>query len=143
MQEDPVLHSRRSLTLKFDIPISRTHEFWDALEHGRFVTTKCAKCGQVSFPPQSDCPKCMSGEFAWVDLGREATLVTFTHVEIIPASFAEDGPYIVAICELTNGLKVLAWLEGIDYEKAKPGMRVRVVGRKSKEGNPYYVFVPA
>jgi uncharacterized OB-fold protein len=143
LQEDPVLHSRRSLTLKFDIPISRTHEFWDALEHGRFVTTKCAKCGQVSFPPQSDCPKCMSGEFAWVDLGREATLVTFTHVEIIPASFAEDGPYIVAICELTNGLKVLAWLEGIDYEKAKPGMRVRVVGRKSKEGNPYYVFVPA
>ncbi|MGD0395583.1 MAG: Zn-ribbon domain-containing OB-fold protein [Nitrososphaerales archaeon] len=143
MQEDPILHSRRSVTLRFDIPISRTHEFWDALRQGRFVTTKCAKCGQVSFPPQSDCPKCMNGEFVWVDLGREATLVTFTYVETTPASFAEDGPYIVAICELTNGLKVLAWLEGIDYEKAKPGMKVRVVGRTSKEGNPYYVFVPA
>jgi uncharacterized OB-fold protein len=85
----------------------------------------------------------MNGEFAWVDLGREATLVTSTYVEIIPASFAENGHYIVAICELTNGLKVLAWLEGIDYEKAKPGMRVKVEGRMSKEGNPYYVFVPA
>lgn len=85
----------------------------------------------------------MNGEFAWVDLGRDATLVTFTHVEIIPTSFAKNDSYIVAICELTNGLKVLAWLEGIDYEKAKPGMRVRIEGRTSKEGNPYYVFVPA
>jgi len=143
LQEDPVLHSRRSLTLKFNIPISRTHEFWDALRHGRFVTTKCTKCGQVSFPPQSDCPKCTNGEFAWVDLGRDATLATFTHVKTIPASFAGNDPYIVAICELANGLKVLAWLEGIDYEKAKPGMRVRVEGRTSKGGNPYFVFVPA
>ena len=143
LQEDPVLHSRRSLTLKFNIPTSKTHEFWDALRQGRFVTTKCVRCGQVSFPPQSDCPKCMSGEFTWTDLGRDATLVTFTHVETVPTSFAEDGSYLVAICELASGLKVLAWLEGVDREKAKPGMRVRVEGRTSKEGNPYYVFVPA
>jgi hypothetical protein len=143
LQEDPFFHSRRSLTLKFDIPISRTHEFWDALRQGRFVTTKCAKCGQVSFPPQSDCPKCTSNEFGWTDLGRDATLVTFTYVKTIPDSFSENNPYIVAICEFANGLKVLAWLEGIDYEKAKPGMRVRVEVRTSKEGNPYYVFVPA
>ncbi|MGD1055543.1 MAG: hypothetical protein ABR867_05640 [Nitrososphaerales archaeon] len=37
----------------------------------------------------------------------------------------------------------LAWLEGVDYEKAKPGIMVRVEGRTSKEGNSYYVFVPA
>jgi uncharacterized OB-fold protein len=85
----------------------------------------------------------MSGEFVWTDLGRGATLVTFTYVQIVPSSFAENNHYIIAICELANGIKVLAWLEGVDYEKAKPGMRVRVEGRTSKEGNPYYVFVPA
>jgi len=143
LPDDPSLHSRRSLTLKFDIPIARTHEFWDALGQGRFVTTKCAKCGRVSFPPQSDCPSCMSGEFTWTELGRDATLVTFTHVQITPASFVDTDPYIIAICELANGLKVLAWLEGVEPQKAKPGMKVRVEGRKSKEGNPYYVFVPA
>ncbi len=143
MQEEPVLHSRRSLTLKFDIPISRTHEFWDALKTGRFVTTKCAKCGQVTFPPQADCPNCMSGEFTWVDLDREATLVTFTHVQITPASFAENDPYIIAIGELADGLKVLAWLEGMQPESVKPGMKLKVEGRTSKEGNAYYVFVPA
>lgn len=143
MSSEPVLHSRRTLTLRFDIPIGRTHEFWDSLKEGKFVSTKCSKCGNVSFPPQADCPRCMSGEFSWVDVGREATLVTFTYVQITPASFADNDPYIIAIGELKDGLKVLAWLEGVQPEAAKPGMKLRVEPRTSKEGNPYYVFVAA
>jgi len=140
---EPVLHSRRTLTLRFDIPISRTHEFWDALKEGKFVTTKCSKCGHVSFPPQADCPKCMGGEFTWVDLGRDATLVTFTYVQITPASFADSDPYIIAIGELEGGLKVLAWLEGVRPEDAKPGMKMKVEARTGGDKNPFYVFVAA
>lgn len=141
MSESPVLHSRRALTLRFDIPVSKTHEFWDALKNGKFVTTRCTKCGHVSFPPQADCPQCMGGEFSWVDLGRDATLVTFTRVQVTPASFAASDPYTIAIGELEDGLKVLAWLEGGEPDKVKPGMRIRLEARTSKEGNPYYVFV--
>jgi uncharacterized protein len=130
------------LTLKFDIPISKTQEFWDALKDGRFITTKCARCGNVSFPPQADCPRCMGSEFSWVDLGREATLVTYTSVQVTPASFAGSGPYMIAIGEVKDGLKVLAWLEGVGPAGAKPGMKTRLEARTSKEGNPYYVFVP-
>jgi uncharacterized OB-fold protein len=142
MAETPVLHSRRSLTLRFDIPISKTHEFWDALKDGRFVTTKCSKCENVSFPPQADCPKCMSNEFVWVDVGREATLLTFTRVQVTPASFADIEPYVIAIAEFPGSLKVLAWLEGAGSNDVKPGMKLRVEARTSKEGNPYYVYVP-
>ena len=143
MSEEPSLHSRRSLTLKFDLPISKTREFWDSLRSGRFVTTKSAKCGTVSFPPQSDCPKCMGNEFAWVDLGREATLVTCTQVRIMPPSFAGSDPYLIAIGEFSGGVKVLAWLEGVKREEAVPGIKLRVEARTSKEGNPFYVFVRA
>lgn len=143
MSEPPALHSRRTLTLRFDIPISKTKEFWESLKSGKFVTTKCSKCGNVTFPPQADCPKCMSGESSWVEIGRDAKLVTFTHVRTTPASFAGSGPYIIAIGELKDGLKVLAWLEGTAPEKVKPGMSLRVEARTSTEGNPYYVFVPA
>ena len=137
------MHSRRTLNLRFDIPISKTSEFWDALKQGRLVTTKCAKCGNLSFPPQADCPKCMSAEHAWVELGRDATLVTFTHVRITPASFADTDPYLIAIGEMGNGLKVLAWLEGVEPEEAKPGMKLRIEARTAGAGNPYYVFVRA
>lgn len=136
------MHSRRSLTLRFNIPIARTNQFWEALKQGRFTTTKCSKCGTLSFPPQTDCPKCMGSEFSWVELGRDATLVTYTKVQVTPASFSDMEPYIIAIGELEGGLKVLAWLEGAQVEKAKPGMKMKVEARE-KDGTPYYVFVPA
>ncbi len=104
MSEPPALHSRRTLTLKFDIPISKTKEFWDSLQSGKFVTSKCSRCGNVTFPPQADCPNCMSREFTWVDVGRGAKLVTYTHVKVTPASFAGVDPYIIAIGELDGGL---------------------------------------
>ncbi|MDG6991044.1 MAG: Zn-ribbon domain-containing OB-fold protein [Nitrososphaerota archaeon] len=143
MDENPQLHSRRTLNLRFDIPISKTQEFWEALKKGKLVSTKCMKCGNVSFPPQADCPKCMGGEFEWVDLGTDATLVTFTHVRVTPASFAANGPYTIAIAELESGLKALAWLEGAEQQSVKPGMKLKVAARDGGEGNPYYVFVPA
>ena len=123
------------------MPVSKTKEFWDSLKSGKLVTTKCSKCGNITFPPQADCPKCMSGDFTWVELGREGKLVTFTHVHTAPASFAGSEPYTIAIGELKGGLKVLAWLEGVGPDRAKPGMSLRIEARTSAEGNPYYVFV--
>jgi uncharacterized OB-fold protein len=141
MPDDPSLHSKRPLTLRFDIPISRTREFWESLKRGKFITTKCSKCGNVTFPPQADCPKCMASEFEWVDLGSEATLVTFTDIQVAPASFAGSDPYSVAIGEFPGGVKVLARLEGAQPKKAKLGMKLRIDARTEKDGNPYYVFV--
>jgi uncharacterized protein len=141
--EKPTLHSRRSLNLRFNIPISGTHEFWDGLAQGRFVTTKCKRCGRVTFPPQADCPDCMSAEHEWVDLGREAELLTFTYVQVTPTSFVDHDPYVVAIGRLKEGMNVLAWLEGGDFTKLKPGARLRIEVRKESAGSPYYVFVPA
>lgn len=139
----PTLQSRRTLSLRFNLPISKTHEFWDGLRAGRFVTTKCKDCGEISFPPQADCPKCMSSNVEWVDMGTDAELITFTYVMVTPTSFVQNDPYIVAIGKLASGLKILAWVEGASVEKLSPGVRIRLEARKSADGSPYYVFVPA
>ena len=135
------LHSKRSLTLRFNIPISKTSRFWEALAEGKFETTKCEDCEKVTFPPQADCPNCMSSNSKWVELGTEAELLTFTHVQITPTSFVDHDPYVVAIGRLKEGLNVLAWVEGGDPAKLKPGVRLRIESRKEAEGLPYYVFV--
>ena len=140
--EPPTLHSRRTLSLRFNVPISKTHPFWHSLKEGKFVTTRCGDCGTVSFPPQSDCPKCMGGKTEWVDLGTDAELVTYTYVQVTPTSFVESDPYLVGIGRLSQGLKVLAWVEGTTLEKLSPGMRMRLEARESADGSSYYVFVP-
>lgn len=141
--EPPTLHSRRELTLRFNIPISKTNQFWQSLKEGKFLTTKCAGCGEVSFPPQADCPKCMSEKVEWVDLDTEAELVTFSYVQVTPTSFVDTDPYLVGIGRLSQGLKVLAWIEGTNLEKLAPGMKLRLEARTASDGSPYYVFVPA
>ena len=140
--EPPTLHSRRTLSLRFNVPISRTHRFWHSLKEGKFVTTRCADCGNVSFPPQADCPRCMGANAEWVDLGTEAELITYTYVQVTPTSFVNNDPYLVGIGRLNQGLKVLAWIEGTQLEKLSPGMKLRLEARES-EGAAYYVFVPA
>jgi uncharacterized OB-fold protein len=142
-EEPPTLHSRRSLTLRFNIPISKTSRFWEALGQGRFTTTKCADCGKLTFPPQADCPNCMSGNTEWVELGADAELLTFTYVQVTPTSFVDHDPYVVAIGRLKEGLNVLAWLECPDHTKLRPGARLKVETRKDAEGGPYYVFAMA
>jgi uncharacterized OB-fold protein len=142
--ETPTLHSRRSLTLNFNIPIAKTSRFWEALREGRFVTTRCGDCGRLSFPPQADCPACMRSSPTWVEVGRDAELLTFTYVQITPTSFVDHDPYLVAIGRLREGVNVLAWLEeGGDPKTLKPGIPLKIETRKSPDGAPYYVFVKA
>jgi uncharacterized protein len=83
----------------------------------------------------------MSANSKWVDLGTEAELLTYTYVQITPTSFVDHDPYVVAIGRLKEGVNVLAWVEGADYTKLKPGARLRIETRKDAEGGPYYVFV--
>lgn len=86
---------------------------------------------------------CMSSRFEWVDLDREATLLTYTRVLMTPTSFSDRDSYVVAIGEMKNGLRVLAWLEGVTPQEVRPGLHLKLEARKSKEGRPYYVFLRA
>jgi uncharacterized protein len=142
-EENPpaTLRSKRSLTLRFNIPIAKTQRFWEALGDGKFVTTKCKDCGRLTFPPQADCPNCMSGDAEWVELRTDAELLTFTYVQVTPTSFVDHDPYVVGIGRLEDGVNVLAWLEGVDHTKLSPGAKLRLEPRKDSEGSPYYVFV--
>jgi uncharacterized OB-fold protein len=85
----------------------------------------------------------MSGNAEWVELETDAELLTFTHVLITPTSFVDHDPYLVAIGRVKGGLKILAWVEGGDPLKLKPGDKLRLESRKDAQGGPYYVFVPA
>lgn len=105
------------------------------------MTTKCADCGRLTFPPQADCPGCLGANVEWIELAKDAQLVTFTYVQVTPTSFADHDPYVVGIGRLSEGVNVLAWVEGADPSNLRPGARLRLETRKDAEGGPYYVFV--
>lgn len=60
---------------------NRIHPFYENLRAGKFTTTKCKKCGHISFPPGVICSKCWSDELEWVELPQRARVVTFTETQ--------------------------------------------------------------
>jgi uncharacterized OB-fold protein len=128
----------RPITFVFDIPTNKTAKFWDELENGKVYGTKCRKCGRKYFPPVADCAGCLSSDMEWIDLtGQEGEIETFTHVIVRPSSFAEHETYTVAVANLKQGVKALAWLSGLKMGEAKVGMKVKLVGKPSPDGASY------
>jgi len=137
----PTLRSR-PLTLTYEIPISKTHRFWNGIKEGKIYTTKCKKCGKLFFPPVADCPTCLSSDIEWVELGTEAEIETFTQVLVLPATFQNNEPYTIAIARLKEGVRVLAWLKDAKLEETKVGMKVKLAPKVSSEGMLTYEFLP-
>jgi len=130
----------REVKIVQEIPISKTLQFWEGLKQGKILATKCKKCGKLHFPPVADCSDCLASNMEWVELSNEATIETFTHVIVRPATFQQEKPYTVAIGRLKEGVRVLAWLTGFKLSEVKVGMKAKLVAKVTPEGNPTYEF---
>ena len=117
-------------------------KFYEELKTGKLMGTKCKGCGKLWFPPRADCKDCWSSDMEWVEVKPEGTIVTYTVTVVAPKYYAQRAPYIMAIGQLDDGPKVMAWLMGVKPEDAKPGMRVKVVIENFEDGVIRYVFRP-
>lgn len=137
------LKSFRTIPLTYTIPVARIAKFWEGLKEGKLYTTKCKKCGKVFFPPSADCPDCMTSDMDWVELSGDAELVAFTEIHVKPATFSQYPTYIVAVGQLKEGPRALAWLTGVKREDVKVGMKLKLKPVVYEEGRVAYEFVPA
>jgi uncharacterized OB-fold protein len=143
MDKPLTLKSNRTLQITYNLPINKTAKFWNGLKEGKVFATKCENCGKLHFPPVADCGECGSSSVDWVKLDGEGEVETFTEIVVKPASFSKESPYIVAIARLKEGVKVLAWLTGVEREDVKVGLKVRIVTKAASDGRVSYGFVPA
>jgi uncharacterized OB-fold protein len=109
---------------------NRIHPFYTNLKQGRFTTTKCVKCGYVSFPPRVICPECYSDELEYTDLPKEGNILVFTEqLKGVPLGF-EPAPLIHAWIDLGQDSPVKRLLSRIvncPAGKLKDGDEVRLV----------------
>ncbi len=142
MTDDRIFEDRRVLDLRYRIPVAQISNFFSGLGEGKVRGTRCKRCGSLYFPPRSQCSYCMGEETEWVDLKGDATLDTFTVIEVAPTSFAGEGRYVVAVGALDDGPKVLSWLNEKELEKIRIGMRIRLRAVKKQDGYLSYEFFP-
>ncbi len=116
-------------------------KFTQALEQGKLLGTRCAKCGERYLPPRSDC-RCGSKDVEWYEAPTKGKLLSFTTVTFPPESVTNYAPYTVGVAELLDGSRLLAHVTGGTPQELKPDMPIRVVPRQVSGNRIVYSFEP-
>lgn len=104
---------------------TRIQPFFDNLRQNRFTTTRCKKCGKLSYPPRIICPECLSEDLEWVDLPTEGTVIEAVVEEIgVPIGF--EVPLVLAMVELPNAFTFIVRIVNCKPGTLQSGDKVRL-----------------
>lgn len=97
------------------------------------VGVKCENCGRVFFPPREICPVCHResiGKMKKIHLSGKGRVYSYTIVEDTPEEFSMLKPYVLAMVEMEEGIKITSQLIDVRPEDVHIGMKVEAVLRK-------------
>lgn len=99
--------------------------FWEGAALGELRVQRCRSCGKLRHPPGPSCPGCRSLDWDYLvtaGRGRVYSYVVHHH----PPLPAFEVPFVVAVVELEEGVRVVGDLLGVDRTKVEIGMPVVV-----------------
>jgi uncharacterized OB-fold protein len=141
--KDPILIDQNTLLVSYLLPVKKIMPFFEGLMKGEVLATRCRRCGAKYFPPQADCSGCYESDMEWFKVSDEGVLLTYTQINVKPASFSNCEDYIVGIAEFQEGIKIVARVLTNDLKSLRVGMRVKLaVIREAQTRNLVYVFQP-
>lgn len=121
--------------------------FYHFAKKGKLMAAKCNKCGTLLLPPRPMCTNCLSKDFEWIELKRKGKLLTYTVIHVAPPQFQSITPYVVGILKLEDGPKLPGMIRGIEPEKIKVDMNLKVDFDKNVPSQwpmwPRYFFRPS
>ncbi|MCE7738027.1 MAG: Zn-ribbon domain-containing OB-fold protein [Candidatus Heimdallarchaeota archaeon] len=95
----------------------------------------CHDCKKKNFPITQRCPDCTSGNIEEVKLAQTGKILYFTRVSQTAKEMMFYAPYIVALIELDDRIRVTGQITDTKFEDLTEGMKVRMVFRTlSKNG---------
>lgn len=118
--------------------------FWEGCREGELRIPKCEACGNTWFYPTPRCTACLAPAGSWVVASGRGSLYSFTTVSRpLHQSLAAAVPYIVAVVELEEGIRMMANLKEATEDTAKIGMPLVARYQDLPSGWALPYFVPA
>jgi uncharacterized OB-fold protein len=121
-----------------------TKPFWDACRRGQLLIQKCDSCVEYQFYPRGICANCWSEDIKWVTASGKGTVWTYTVTyQNRTPGFAEDVPYVLALVELEEGVKMFTNIIECAPREVAIGMPVEVTFRQANNQISVPYFKPA
>ncbi|MBS1869343.1 MAG: Zn-ribbon domain-containing OB-fold protein [Actinobacteria bacterium] len=118
------------MTSRPPMPDDFSQRYWDAAREGRLLIQRCTACGRPQFYPRRHCRHCLAADPEWVEAAGGGELHAFTVVRWTPdAAFAGEVPYVFALVDLDEGVRITCNVLDADVDTLSCGQRVTVVMR--------------
>ena len=130
---------------RFEPPVTDfTEPFWDATREQRLLLPWCRTCGQAFWFPRETCPRDLSPDLEWREAEGGGTVYAAS-VMPKPGNPAMAGrePYVVALVELDEGVRLMSNVVTADPSAVAVGDRVALTWEPLSDGRNLYLFQPA
>jgi uncharacterized protein len=120
-----------------------TAPFWEATRDQRLLVQWCDPCDQPIFYPREVCPTCLGTDLSWRASAGSATVHALSVQHRAGNPFLADRvPYVVALVDLDEGIRMMTNVVDCDPESVHIGQRVRVAWEPMSDGRNLPVFAP-
>jgi len=116
----------------FPVPDAVSIPFWEGIADGVLRVQRCGACGRHVFYPRAVCPYCDASELDWVDASGRGQVHSFTVVHRAPPDYRDEVPYVVALVELDEGVRMMTRIVGVE----PAGVRVDLPVEVAIQGDP-------
>lgn len=117
--------------------------FWEAARRHELLIQQCRACGSRIFFPKARCPQCLSHDLEWIRASGRGKVYSFSRIYAAPPQFMHDGPYVAAIVELEEGVRMFSNIVDCDAGAVHCDMPVTVMFEKVTEEITLPKFRPA
>jgi hypothetical protein len=125
------------------IPDAVTKPFWDGTVKHELLLPTCRACGKPHFYPRPICPYCGGKNLEWVKASGKGKIYSYA-IQYRPLIPGLEPPFVTAIIELDEGVRMLSNLVGIEPkpENIQCDMRVEVTWQDLNEEVSLPLFKP-
>ena len=119
-----------------------TEFFWHGVADGKVLIQRCIGCGVLRHPPRPICPECLSPDWKAEQASGRASLYSYA-VQHYPPVPGFELPYIVALADLAEGVRLVANLTDCHRDQVSIGMALEVYCSEVEPGFWLPQFRPA
>jgi uncharacterized OB-fold protein/acyl dehydratase len=98
--------------------------FWDGTARGELRIQRCRGCGALRHPPGPMCPACGADKPEYLLAAGTGEVYSYV-VHHHPPVPGHQAPFVVALVQLTEGVRMVGELLGVDPDQVRVGMPVR------------------
>ncbi|OJZ74369.1 nucleic acid-binding protein [Mycobacterium paraffinicum] len=106
-----------------------TEFFWSGLKDHKLLIQRCADCKMLRVPPRPMCGNCQSLNWDSIESTGRGTVYSFVMPQYPPLPFLQY-PYVVALIELDEGVRIVSNLCDIEPAAIEVGLPVEVFYEK-------------